>query len=186
MKGLAANAAPESGACTAACPTPDSAMASSTTLTAGPTVRPMAEGDIETVQELEKQCFPDAWSGALLLEMLKSPWDEAWILTTESGETAAYANFRFLAGEGELMRIAVFPEFRGRGYSRKLMERLVKSAGEQKANDLTLEVRAGNQTAINLYEAYGFRTEAVRKNYYHDPEEDALLMWVHGLLGITT
>ena len=57
------------------------------------------------------------------------------------------------------------------------MDRLEISAKEKEAPDLTLEVRAGNTPAINLYKSYGFQAEAVRKNYYQNPVEDALIMW---------
>ena len=97
-----------------------------------------------------------------------------------------YANFRFLAGEGELMRIAVLPEHRGCGESKKLMDRLEISAKEKEAPDLTLEVRAGNTPAINLYKSYGFQAEAVRKNYYQNPVEDALIMWRRSVPSIPT
>ena len=84
------------------------------------------------------------------------------------------------------MRIAVKPEYRGNGYSKILMDRMMQSSGEQEAPDLTLEVRAGNTPAIRLYESYGFVAEAVRKGYYHNPTEDALIMWRRGLPVIPT
>lgn len=62
------------------------------------------------------------------------------------------------------MRIAVAPGLRGQGLSRRLMDRMVSSAREKGARDLTLEVRSGNETAINLYKAYGFKREAVRRD----------------------
>lgn len=149
-------------------------------------LRRIGERDIPALEELEQECFSDPWSGRLLRGLLGSDLDETWVLEAEGGRIAGYANFRFIAGEGELMRIAVGPEFRGRGYSRKLMECLVKSAEEQGVLDLTLEVRSGNQTALNLYKSYGFKEEAVRKGYYRNPTEDAVIMWRRNLLGITT
>ena len=84
------------------------------------------------------------------------------------------------------MRIAVLPEYRGHGESKKLMDRLEISSREKEAPDLTLEVRAGNTPAINLYKFYGFQAEAVRKNYYYDPVEDALIMWRRPVPSIPT
>ena len=81
------------------------------------------------------------------------------------------------------MRIAVAPGLRGQGLSRRLMDRMVSSAREQGARDLTLEVRSGNETAISLYKAYGFKREAVRREYYRDPKEDAWIMWLRSLPG---
>jgi len=149
-------------------------------------LRAMTLEDVAGVAEIERECFSDAWSERLLQDMLASPYDEAWVLAAPDGEIFGYINIRFLAGEGELMRIAVKKDFRGLGYSRKLMERMVKSAEEKGIYDLTLEVRAGNLPAIKLYKSYGFRKEAVRRGYYRDPKEDAFIMWRRGLPGITT
>lgn len=150
------------------------------------TLRLMTDDDVEQVTDLEKECFSDAWSEKLVADLLTSSFDEVWVLACPDGELVGYINIRFLAGEGELMRIAVKPSHRGLGYSRKLMDRLVQSACENEAPELTLEVRAGNAPAIGLYESYGFVSEAVRKGYYHNPTEDALIMWLHGLPSIPT
>ncbi len=84
------------------------------------------------------------------------------------------------------MRIAVFPEFRGQGYSRELMDRMEKSAAEKAVNALSLEVRAGNEVALGLYQSYGFREEARRKNYYQQPVEDAVIMWLRNIPVVST
>ena len=84
------------------------------------------------------------------------------------------------------MRIAVFPEFRGQGYSRELMDRMEKSAAEKTVNALSLEVRAGNEVALGLYQSYGFREEARRKNYYQQPVEDAVIMWLRNIPVVST
>lgn len=153
---------------------------------AGAVLRAMTVDDISAVKQIEQICFSDAWSEKLLSDLLESEWDEAWVLTDTDGTRIGYANFRFLAGEGELMRIAVLPEHRGCGESKKLMDRLEISAKEKEAPDLTLEVRAGNTPAINLYKSYGFQAEAMRKNYYQNPVEDALIMWRRSVPSIPT
>ena len=84
------------------------------------------------------------------------------------------------------MRIAVFPEFRGQGYSRELMDRMEKSAAEKAVNALSLEVRAGNEVALGLYQSYGFREDARRKNYYQQPVEDAVIMWLRNIPVVST
>lgn len=148
------------------------------------TLRKMTMDDVTVLAELEKLCFSDAWSENMVRDLVDSAWDEVWVLEAET--ILGYINYRFIAGEGELMRIAVLPEQRGRGYSRKLMDQMMEDAKKNQITDLTLEVRAGNEPAIGLYKAYGFAEEAVRKNYYHDPTEDALIMWAHGLPTIPT
>ena len=159
-------------------------------------IRKMESGDIAALTVLETQCFSDPWSEKMVADLLDSSWDEIWVLEGEimsdtAGESGpknlmGYINFRFIAGEGELMRIAVLPSMRGRGYSRKLMDVMVKAASENNVSDITLEVRAGNVPAIGLYKSYGFVSEAVRKGYYHNPMEDADIMWLRGLPSIPT
>ena len=127
-------------------------------------LRAMTADDLPAVERIEQTCFSDAWSEKLLSDMLESEWDEAWVLADEKNSVIGYANFRFLAGEGELMRIAVLPEYRGHGESKKLMDRLEISSREKEAPDLTLEVRAGNTPAINLYKFYGFQAVSF---FYH-------------------
>ena len=80
-------------------------------------------GDLPAVRALELECFSDAWSEKLLQDLLTSSWDKTWVLK-EDETVRGYSNFRVIAGEGELMRIAVHGACRGRGYGRLLMERL--------------------------------------------------------------
>ena len=84
-------------------------------------------GDLPAVRALELECFSDAWSEKLLQDLLTSSWDKAWVLK-EDETVRGYSNFRVIAGEGELMRIAVHGACRGRGYGRLLMERLLREA----------------------------------------------------------
>lgn len=146
----------------------------------------MTSNDIAAVAHIEKQCFSDAWSEKMISDLPDSVWDEVWIQENGNGEPAGYINFRFVAGEGELMRIAVLPQMRGQGYARKLMDTMVESASRNSVSDITLEVRAGNEPAIGLYKSYGFITVAVRKGYYRSPAEDALIMRLGGLPSIPT
>lgn len=175
-------------------------------------IRTMTLDDIAALVDIESQCFTDPWSENMVRDLACSSWDEVWVLVlapyadvterisasvdiggtesvvsdVNSGKIAGYINYRFIAGEGELMRIAVLPEYRGHGYSRKLMDIMVENASKNQITDLSLEVRAGNTPAISLYKSYGFAKEALRKGYYHNPTEDALIMWLRGLPHIPT
>lgn len=135
---------------------------------------------MSAVRELELMCFPDAWSETLLLQGLGSRLDMFWVLE-EDGRICGYANLRIVAGEGEVERIAVHPDCRGRGFGRELMEEMVSFARKQGVKEMTLEVRAGNETAISLYTSSGFVKEAVRRGYYREPLEDAVIMWNRGI-----
>lgn len=141
-------------------------------------LREMVSEDLLAVVRLEEQSFSVPWTAGLLADALQSPLDRLWVIT-EQEKVLGYYNFRMIAGEGELMRIAVDPSVRGRGFGRKLLEHLEKEASEHQIKAVTLEVRASNQAAICLYKSCGFQTEAVRKGYYTHPVEDALIMWKH-------
>ena len=140
------------------------------------TVREMRQSDLAAVAELERKSFSVPWSEKLLEDSFLSPLDQLWVVT-EDETVAGYCNFRVIAGEGELMRIAVRPEARGRGYGRRLMETLEGAAAACGVEDIALEVRISNKRAMDLYKSRGFRAEAVRKGYYTEPVEDAVIMW---------
>lgn len=142
-------------------------------------IRRMVAADLEAVAELEKICFTESWSWKLLEAGLYSKYDEYYVFEQE-GRILGYCNLRILAGEGEIQRIAVLPDCRRLGVGRKMMEAMERSASEKQVYAVTLEVRESNLAARNLYESFGFAAEAVRKGYYRNPTEDALIMWKRG------
>ncbi len=135
-----------------------------------------SKDDLDAVAELEQLSFSIPWSYENLEQGLSNGLDQ-YLVWEENGMAAGYINFRILAGEGEIERVAVHPLLRGRGFGRKLMEAMVEYASGQGVRDITLDVRVNNQTAINLYESCGFVKEAIRKDYYREPTEDAIIMW---------
>ena len=139
-------------------------------------IRKMESRDLEQVAELEKVCFSEAWAWMRLEAGIHSPYDVYYVFEQDE-QILGYCNLRILAGEGEIQRIAVLPPFRRLGVARKLMDAMVDFAVENKAAAVTLEVRESNRPARNLYESYGFTAEAVRKGYYRNPSEDAVIMW---------
>ena len=143
-------------------------------------IRWMLKDDLDAVAELEQLSFSIPWSYENLEQGLSNGLDQ-YLVWEENGMAAGYINFRILAGEGEIERVAVHPLLRGRGFGRKLMEAMVEYASGQGVRDITLDVRVNNQTAINLYESCGFVKEAVRKGYYRYPSEDAIIMWRRGI-----
>lgn len=139
-------------------------------------IRLMERRDLDPVAGLEEVSFSEPWSWRLLEEGLSCPWDTYWVAEEEE-DVIGYAALRILAGEGEIQRIAVHPSYRRQGVGKKLMEEMTSFATNQGVGDITLEVRAGNQAALSLYKSYGFSEEGIRKRYYRNPEEDAVIMW---------
>lgn len=169
------------------------------------TVCKMTEDDILQVEVLEQACFHTPWTAEMLADTLKHTYDYVWVIKEVQKETpqeeamwklqretqkeermevpkpekaciVGYCNLRILAGEGEIMRIAVSPERRRQGLGRKLMEEMLNCARKNGCEAVLLEVRESNQSARNLYESYGFLVEGIRKNYYQSPRENAVLM----------
>ena len=139
-------------------------------------VRPMRAEDLESVARLEQTCFSESWSENLLRSGLDNRLD-SYLVYEELGTVLGYCVLRTLADEGEIQRIAVDPAFRRQGIARKLMESMAAVARMKGAREVALEVRESNVSARKLYESYGLRQEAVRRDYYRNPAEDAIIMW---------
>ena len=143
-------------------------------------IRRMEPCHLEQTAWLEKVCFSENWSYQLLEAGIHSLYDVYYVWEQES-RILGYCCLRLLAGEGEIQRIAVLPEYRRLGIGRKMMEAMVNYATKNQAYAISLEVRESNFAARRLYESFGFAAEAVRRGYYHNRLEDALIMWRRGL-----
>lgn len=143
-------------------------------------VRPMNGRDLPEVVRLEQISFSEAWSENLIRSGLNSRLD-TYFVYVDHGSIVGYSVIRILADEGEIQRIAVCPAYRGQGIGRKLMDAMVAFSRARGVRDIALEVREGNERARKLYDSYGFKQEAVRKAYYHNPAEDAIIMWNRGI-----
>lgn len=141
----------------------------------------MAGGDLVRVAKLEKLCFSVPWSLAVLEAGFKQP-NQVSLVLRQRGDLVAYAVAAVIAGEGEIQRIAVHPACRGQGIGKKLLAELEKKCIEKGASSILLEVRKSNLAARKMYAVSGFLEEAVRKNYYRHPTEDALILWKRNLL----
>lgn len=142
----------------------------------GVIVRYMEERDLQQAAELECLCFSEPWSLKLLQDSFWGQWDTLFVAELQR-RVVGYAVLRIVAGEGEIQRIAVHPGFRRLGIGSKLMEAMELFSSAKKVGATTLEVRAGNQGAIGLYKSFGFAEEGLRKAYYRNPVEDAVIMW---------
>lgn len=143
-------------------------------------IRKMTKDDLEAAAEIEAACFRQCWSKPMLEESFASAWN-LFLGAEESGRLMGYGIVSVIAGEGEVLRIAVLKGYRRRGIGRELLEVMAEAARQKGAQGLTLEVRESNLTARNLYLCAGFQEEGRRKAYYREPKEDAIIMWKRNL-----
>ena len=135
----------------------------------------MTADHVSQVAELEKICFSDPWSEKSVASELTNPLS-LWLVAVEDDWVAGYVGSQSVMGESDMMNVAVHPDFRRQGVAEKLVLELVAALGKNDNHCLTLEVRASNVPAIALYEKLGFARIGLRKNYYRNPKEDALIL----------
>lgn len=135
----------------------------------------MTADQVSQVAELEKICFSDPWSVNSITYELTNPLS-LWLVAMEGEKVAGYVGSQSVMGESDMMNVAVHPDFRRRGIAEQLVTELVVLLADMGNHSLTLEVRASNAPAISLYEKLGFTQIGLRKNYYRNPREDALIL----------
>lgn len=143
------------------------------------TVRQATVDDVDDIYEIEKLCFPDPWSrDALIYELEENP--RAFYIVAElQGQTVGYAGLWWIEDEGHITNVAVKPGFRNRRIASAIMEVMIDFTSKEGIAHHTLEVRKSNEPAIGLYKKFGFVIEGIRKKYYLNNGEDALIMWRH-------
>ena len=134
-------------------------------------IAPAGREHIAAIEALESECF----SLPCTAKMIEDHLDRYTVLLSGNA-LAGYRCVSSVLDEGSLDNIAIRPELRGRGLSKRLMDDMIVRAREAGLAVIQLEVRESNAPAIALYEHYGFRTDGKRKNYYTKPREDAILM----------
>ena len=138
-------------------------------------IRNMTAAEVPLVAGLEAVCFNDPWSERSVASELDNPLS-VWLVAMEGERLAGYVGSQTVMGETDMMNIAVDPEFRRRGIAGQLVDALVAQLKTRQSHCLTLEVRASNEPARALYEKLGFQQVGLRKNYYRNPKEDALIL----------
>ena len=127
------------------------------------------------VAELEIICFSDPWSEKSVASELDNALS-LWLVAEDDGCVAGYIGSQTVMDESDMMNVAVHPDYRRQGIGEKLVSALVDALKEKGSHCLTLEVRASNENAISLYKKLDFQQVGLRKNYYHNPKEDALIL----------
>ena len=140
-------------------------------------LRRLEARDLDAVEEIERASYPMPWSRAMFAAELQKPSSLALGAYRETGELVGYAIVSRYVDAWHVMNVAVDPECRRRGIARELLERLFDVTAADPRRGYTLEVRVSNTDAIRLYEQLGFEARGIRRGYYTDNREDALIMW---------
>ena len=136
----------------------------------------MNESHVAQVAELDKICFGSAaWSEKSVASELTNAL-AFWLVAVDGSRVAGYVGSQTVCDETDMMNVAVHPDFRRQGIGEKLVEQLVTELKSIGSHALMLEVRVSNAPAIGLYEKMGFLQVGLRKNYYRNPKEDAMIL----------
>jgi ribosomal-protein-alanine N-acetyltransferase len=130
--------------------------------------------DLAHLETLEAASFEEPWRGRELAVWLEPERGAAWLVEI-GGRAVGFALFQLLPGAAELLRVAVLPGERRRGFARAVLEDALRALAEEGRPTCYLEVRSGNRPALALYEALGFRSIGLRRSYYENGE-DALVL----------
>jgi [ribosomal protein S18]-alanine N-acetyltransferase len=139
-------------------------------------IRRLTLRDLGAVEEIERASYPTPWSRSMFAGELTKPASIS-LGAFEGGILVGYVIVSRYVDAWHVMNVAVRPEERGRGIGTALLERLFEATASDARRGYTLEVRVSNERAIKLYERLGFKGRGVRRGYYTDNREDALIMW---------
>ncbi len=140
-------------------------------------VRPIYMDDLEAIMEIEIAAFSTPWSLQAFKAELKDNEYARYVCLELDGKVIGYMGLWFILDEGHITNVAIAPNYRGQNWGEFLMRSVMKKMMEEGMERMTLEVRASNSPAQSLYSRLGFSIAGVRKGYYADTGEDALIMW---------
>ena len=135
----------------------------------------MVESHVAQVAALEKACFTTPWSENSVRAELTNPLS-LWLVAVDHGEVVGYVGSQSVMDEADMMNVAVSDSYRRKGIARQLVGALITALDKRGVLSLTLEVRASNEPAKQLYKQIGFEQVGRRPNYYRNPKEDALIL----------
>ena len=138
----------------------------------------MRRRHLRRVLSIEASVYPRPWSASLFLSELSQRTTRTYIVAKHDGEVVGYSGMMFTGREAHVTNIAVDPDFHGRKVGTRLLLYLVTEAIARGAEILSLEVRVSNHVAQSMYEKFGFSAVSIRKGYYIETNEDALVMVV--------
>jgi ribosomal-protein-alanine N-acetyltransferase len=134
--------------------------------------------DIDDVLKIEHESFTAPWSREAFVNELTSNRFAVYIVIEEAEQVIGYCGVWVIVDEAHITNIALLPEHRGKKLGEALLLKVMEVTKKLGAVKMTLEVRVTNSVALALYRKLGFKDGAIRKGYYTDNREDALVMWV--------
>jgi ribosomal-protein-alanine N-acetyltransferase len=141
-------------------------------------IGPGTPSDLAAVEALQRRSFTNPWGAeAIKWELENTDVARLYVMRDPAGVLAAYCACWIVFDELHINSLAVDETFRRRGLARRLLQHVLAEARRSGAKSATLEVRQSNHAARLLYEGLGFHVEGVRRDYYQDPREDALILW---------
>lgn len=139
-------------------------------------IREMTVDDLDTVVEIEKECFSVPWSRQGFMDALQKT-DAYYIVAVADDRVVGYCGAYGVCDEADINQVAVTGNYRRSGIGERMARQLLDGLTQRGYLYTTLEVRKSNTAAIALYEKLGFVSEGIRKNFYEKPTEDAVIMW---------
>jgi ribosomal-protein-alanine N-acetyltransferase len=141
----------------------------------------MRRRHVRSILRIEEQVYPRPWSMSLFLSEIALRATRAYFVARVGRDVVGYAGLMMTGDDGHITTIAVDPRWQRHKIGTRLMVALAREALTRGALNLTLEVRLSNRSAQDLYRHFGFAPVGVRKNYYQETNEDALVMWSHNV-----
>ena len=142
-------------------------------------ISPMRRRHLRAVLRIEAQVYPTPWTHGLFVSELALRSTRAYVVARVGRDVIGYSGLMMSLDDGHITTVAVDPEWHRQGIATRMLVALAREAIGRGANALTLEVRLSHRGAQQLYQRFGFTAVGVRKGYYADTGEDALIMWSH-------
>ena len=143
------------------------------------TISPMRRRHLRAVLRIEQQVYPRPWSMGLFMSELGIRGSRLYVVARVGSTLVGYGGLMLAAGDGHVTTLAVDPTWHRHKVGTRLLHALAKGAIQRGAQNLTLEVRTSNHAAQALYRAFGFAPAGIRKGYYVESKEDAIVMWAN-------
>ncbi len=141
-------------------------------------IREMTEDDIDDILQIEELCYgAHHWSRDSFLTELSNKISLYQCVINNEGKCVGYMGIWKIIDEAHITNISIHPDYQNKKLAHRLILSAINECYKEKIKYITLEVRVSNEKAIHLYEKFGFKSLGLRKKYYQDNNEDALIMW---------